>query len=225
MVERRFQALHGCQAETVTETAGGWMAVGCGVRAHFMCFDKDHESNDLLMDLLFDDALVSDDVCIQEQVDRGREHAAPRDPTVVSKGADGTVRLRAHVTLRGEPRGDLLLVGAPTWKDSAIGIRMSLELDEPLPEDCRARIWIEGDAIDVRSLRDSDNSVQMAVPIERLAEVGKADSAALEACGRITALDFGALSRIRLFASRFSETRARLLPAAPASARTASAAQ
>ena len=218
LVQTRFQALHGCPADVVHRTAGGFVAIGCGVRAHFVCFDTDDDDDDSLIgDLVFDPMFERDDVCIQEQVDRGPEHVAPRDPTEVSKTKDGAVRLRASVPLMSEPRGGLYLMAAPTFKDPAVAIRMSLELNEPLADKCSARVWADGVSSPVAYVkRESDATVLLAVTSDQLAQLARASTAALEACGQLAKLDLGALPRIRLFERRFAEARARLLPAASA---------
>jgi len=220
LVHSRFQALHGCAADAVYRTAGGFVAVGCGVRAHFVCFDTDDDDDDddsLIAELLIEPMFERDNVCIQEQVERGREHVVPRDPTEVAKGKDGTVRLRASVPLMDAPRGQLSFVGAPTFADPAVAVRMSLELREPLAETCTGRVWVDGAASPIKYVkRENDATVLFAITSEQLAALARAHTAALEACGQVAKLDLGALPRIRLFAGRFAGARARLLPAASA---------
>lgn len=227
MVESRFLSLHGCRAETVTRTASGWVATGCGVRAQFYCFDTDDDDDydsdeeTLLGHLLFsgldDDG---DDVCVQEQVNARPERVQPRDPTIVSKGRDGTVRLQAHVPLLDAPRGELLLSAAPAWNVPGIGIRMALELEQPLPDACAAQVWIDGKAEAVRSARQGEFAVAMAITSDQLARMGQAKNLAFQACDRVATLHYGGLARVRLFASRFAETRARVFtPAAQANAK------
>jgi hypothetical protein len=198
------------------------------VEAHFVCFDNDDDDDDYDSDeetfvghvvgrMLFS-GLDDDDVCIQEQVDRGPERVQLRDPTVVSKGQDGTARLRAHVPLLDSPRGALTLVGIPEWRDPSVAIRMALELETALPEPCQARLWVDGVPAAVRSERKGDATVTMAVTAEQLARLAQAQHAGLEACGTVAMLDAGATARLRLFAGRFGDARARLLPAAMAKA-------
>jgi hypothetical protein len=225
LVESRFAALHGCPAETVTRTSGGWVATGCGVRAHFTCFDTDddhHHDEDqpiagrILESMLFS-GLDRDDVCIQEQVGGGQEYAQPRDPTEVWTGDDGAVRLRADVPLMDTPRGQLRLVGLPTWRDPAVAVRVTLELDNPLAETCPATLWIDGVATPVLpSVRNGDRVVTVALEAEQLAALARAQYASFDICGWVANLDAGARARVRLFAGRFADARARLLPAAEA---------
>lgn len=225
LVESRFAALHGCPAETVTATRGGWVATGCGVRAHFTCFDTDDDyqhdedtpiAGQVLGAMLFS-GLDSDDVCIQEQVDSGSEYAQPRDPTEVWKGEDGAVRLRADVPLMDTPRGQLRLVGVPTWRDPAVAARVTLELGKPLAATCPAKLWIDGVATQVLpSVRNGDSTVTLAIEAQQLAALARAQHASFEICGWVANLDPGARARVRLFAGRFADARARLLPAAEA---------
>jgi hypothetical protein len=225
LVESRFAALHGCRAETVHATAGGWVATGCGVRAHFTCFDTDddhHHDEDqpiagrILEGILFS-GLDSADVCIQEQVDSGPEYAQPKDPTEVWKGDDGAVRLRADVPLMDTPRGQLRLVGLPTWRDPAVAARVTLQIENPLPETCPSKLWVDGVATPaLPSVRNGDSAVTVALTAEQLAALSRAQHASFDVCGWIANLDTGARARVRLFAGRFADARARLLPAAEA---------
>jgi hypothetical protein len=225
LVESRFAALHGCRAESVHATAGGWVATGCGVRAHFTCFDTDddhHHDEDqpiagrILEDMLFS-GLDSDDVCIQEQVERGPEYAQPKDPTEVWKGKDGAVRLRADVPLMDTPRGQLRIIGLPTWRDPAVAVRVTLQIENPLPEPCPSKLWVDGTATPaLPSVRNGDSAVTVALTAEQLAAISRAQHASFDICGWIANLDSGARSRVRLFAGRFADARARLLPAAEA---------
>lgn len=224
LVERRFAALHGCPAETVMAVNGGWVATGCGVRAHFMCFDTDdddHYDEDetiaghIVSSMLFS-GLGDDDVCIQEQVDRVAERMQPpRDPTEVSKAKDGSVRLRMHVPLSA-PDGLLVVTGAPEWRDPSVAVRMTLEGEEPLAEPCAAQLWIEGAASHLPALRNSDSTISMALTADQLAQLAESEHVSFEACGRVVPLDAGARARLRLYASRYADARARLLPAAEA---------
>lgn len=225
LVERRFAALHGCRAESVHATAGGWVASGCGVRAHFTCFDTDddhHHDEDtpiagrILGAMLFS-GLDSADVCIQEQVASGPEYAQPKDPTEVWKGDDGAVRLRADVPLMDTPRGQLRLVGLPTWRDPAVGARVTLQIENPLPETCPGKLWVDGVATPaLPSVRNGDSAVTVALTAEQLAALSRAQRASFDICGWVANLDAGARARVRLFAGRFADARARLLPAAEA---------
>jgi hypothetical protein len=232
LVESRFAALHGCRAETVRAVSGGWVATGCGVRAHFTCFDTDddhHHDEDtpiagrILGAMLFS-GLDSDDVCIQEQVEGGLEYAQPRDPTEVWTGQDGAVRLRADVPLMDTPRGQVRFVGLPTWRDPAVAARVTLQLENPLAETCSAKLWIDGVATPVLpSVRNGDNIVTVALEAEQLAALARAQHASFDVCGWIAAFDPGARARVRLFAGRFADARARLLPAAEAQRQQAAA--
>jgi hypothetical protein len=224
VVESRFAALHGCRAEKVVPTASGWIAIGCGVRAHFYCFDTDDEDYDSDEDTILGHLLFSgndgDDVCVQEQVDVHKERVQVKDPTIVAKGADGTVRLKAFVPLLDAPRGELLFSAAPGWKVPGIGIRMVLELEQPLPETCPAQVWIDGKAEAVRSQRHGDAAVLIAITSDQLARMGQAKNLSLQACDHVATLHHGGLARVRLFASRFAETRARVFtPSTQASVR------
>jgi hypothetical protein len=214
VVESRFAALHGCRAETVTPTRSGWIATGCGVRAQFYCFDTDDEDYDSDEDTILGHLLFSgndgDDVCVQEQVDVRTQRVQTRDPTIVAKGADGTVRLKAYVSLLDTPRGELLFSAAPAWKVPGIGIRMALELEQPLPDTCAAQVWIDGKAEAVRSVRQGEAAVAMAITSDQLARMGQARNLAFQACDRVATLHYGGLARVRLFASRFAETRSRV---------------
>jgi hypothetical protein len=233
LVESRFAALHGCRAETVTAVAGGgWIATGCGVRAHFNCFDTDddhHHDEDtpiagrILGAMLFS-GLDSDDVCIQEQVDSGPEYAQPRDPTEVWTGDDGAVRLRADVPLMDTPRGQVRFVGLPTWRDPAVAARVTLQLESPLAATCPAKLWIDGVSSPVLpSVRNGDSTVTVALEAEQLAALARAQHASLDICGWVANLDAGSRARVRLFAGRFADARARLLPAAEAERQRAAA--
>lgn len=214
LVKQRFAALHGCAATRVTASAGGgWVATGCGIRAHFVCFDPNRETT--FTGAVLDDLVVGDDVCIQEQVDARPERFEVHDPIVVSKAQDGSARLRLRVPLFSAPRGELSLIGAPSWRDPAVALRVALQLDEPLPDSCSARLWIDGAESRVRQReRESATALRLALTSEQLAQLGHANAVALELCGHLVQFDRGARARVRLFAERFATARTRLLPAA-----------
>jgi hypothetical protein len=101
-VEDRFRTLFACPSPHVVSEAGGYRAEGCGVTAHFRCFEDARtfgSQNPSAADALFSMALSSD-TCVLEH--SARAPRAKGDRAVERfRANDGVVRLKARAMIRG----------------------------------------------------------------------------------------------------------------------------
>src|SRR5687768_2568479 len=98
-VESRFRSMFACASPHVVAEGGGYRAEGCGVTAHFRCFEGPRAYDQRKGDSLLGAALATD-TCVLEHSERA---ARPRAERTVERANsdDGVVRLRARGMIRG----------------------------------------------------------------------------------------------------------------------------
>ena len=232
-VGNRFEAIHGCSAERVVTTYGGYRVEGCGIRAHFACRDPDpdpvsdgYEYDDdqpLLANLMLGilhsaiDDSVERDICIHEHSERvGPSAPAPAalprpDPIRHSKTRKGELRMSIRLPLA--ERGDRM-IGFPTMAEPAVALRVHRGVEAG----CAIGLRIDGEHLPVADshVRRQPDDVAIALTTATLERLALARHASIELCGARFDLGAESLARLRLFASRYTAARARLpAPGAP----------
>jgi hypothetical protein len=212
-VTRRFNSLFACSNPHVVSASGGYRAEGCGVTAHFRCFDtpepRDHHrahEGDGLGHAIADVAQLSldSDTCILEHSERREmpKHAAAVEKKRSSEG----VRLKTRALVHG---GHLEAVGMPK-KDAEHAILAVHSIRDLGAAPCQASLFRDGTALSlVQVARVSDHEARLALRVSDLKDLHRAQRLSGSVCGFEFELDAEGQKAASLFEVRFREELAR----------------
>jgi len=218
-VSQRFSTVFNCDNPKVTGEAGGYRAEGCGVVAHFRCFDTDRDSDsDEDADTLggaiartFVEEGLEADTCIMEHSERQPASSAPAAsearPVARAREGDGSVSIRARILFRG---GHLALLGRPAkFPDHALLSVKSIRALTASP--CAAELFVDGVSIPLEQVeRYNDHEARLLIRAEALRDADQAVRVAGAACGAEFELDANGRAALGLFEARFREEHSRL---------------
>jgi hypothetical protein len=204
-VEQRFRSLFACASPHVAGETGGYLVEGCGVTAHFRCFegarayDQRHDGGIL-------GAAFASDTCVLEHSERA-PMPRPEERLERDKTSDGKLRLRAGGLVQG---GQLEAVAVPETDREHVLLcvhRTARFNTEP----CTADLFRNGDPVPVLQVRrPGDHDLRLAIRADSLRGLHEAQRFAGRVCGFDFELSADGRKALSLFEMRFREELARL---------------
>jgi hypothetical protein len=203
-----------CPAADVRGAAGGYVVEGCGVTAHFTCFDSDDDwqslaepgSTGALIGTIFDGA-TGRDTCILEHSERVARTLAATPSPVYRREAAAEVTLKTRLLFAG---GHLRLVGKPTQHREHVLLFVHTAVRRLAPSPCRAALYHDGVALPIaRVERTGDHDARVLIRVDDLADAQRSVRFAGAVCGAEFDLDEASREALGLFHARFREELAR----------------
>ena len=225
-VSRRFSTVFNCPNPTVRGVGGGYVAEGCGVVAHFSCFDDgdddDYEAppgasvGGAILGAVLHGMIAGSldpDTCILEHAERPASVAPPTPAERVSRAREPTqgLTVRARVVLKG---GQLKGLGRPEAHPEHV--LLTVHTTKRLPSGaCQAELFRDGVRLPVEQVRrQGAYDVRLLMRSEQLRNVHHAVRLSGAACGFEFELDEAGRETLGIFYARFAEERARAQAAA-----------
>jgi hypothetical protein len=212
-VARRFSTIFQCDDSQVRRESGGYVVEGCGVSAHFTCFDSDDDweslaepgSTGALIGGIVDGA-TGRDTCIlehSEHVARAVEVAPP----VQRKQAQAGVTIETRLMFAG---GHLVALGKPAQHPEHALLLVHTALRRLAPSPCQAALYHDGAPVPIERLeRTGDHDARLLIRVASLAESHRSVRFAGSVCGAEFDLDDASRQALGLFHARFSEALSR----------------
>jgi hypothetical protein len=199
-VEERFRSLFACATPKVSGEYGGYLVQGCGVTAHFQCFESarayDRRHNGGILG-----AALATDTCVLEHSERAPR---PRAEATVARSSEceGPVRLKARALVRG---GNIEATALPGMDREHVVLSVH-SIPRLGDEPCRVDLFRDGSPLDVLQVRRvGDHEVRMAIRAESLRDLDQAQRLAGHACGFEFELGPEGLKTLSLLEVRFRE--------------------
>lgn len=213
-VSQRFTTMFHCQASDVRGGGGRYVVEGCGVTAHFTCFDSDDDrdswaepgSTGALIGALLDGA-TGRDTCLLEHSERITRTAAATPPPVYRREAETGVTLKARLLFAG---GHLLLRGKPAEHPEHALLVVHTAVRRLAPDPCQAALYHDGVSIPIAKVeRVGEHDARVLIRVDDLADAQRAVRFAGAVCGAEFELDHASREALGAFHARFREELAR----------------
>jgi hypothetical protein len=213
-VARRFTTMFHCQASDVRGAGGRYVVEGCGVSAHFTCFDSDDDraswaepsSTGALIGALLDGA-SGRDTCILEHSERITRTAAPTPPPVFGRPAESGVTLKARLLFAG---GHVLLRAKPAQHPAHALLVVHTAVRRLAPSPCQAALYQDGVSIPIAKVeRVGEHDARVLFEVDYLADAERSARFAGGVCGAEFDLDEPSRQTLGVFHARFREALAR----------------
>jgi hypothetical protein len=201
-VEQRFRTVFACASPHVLGEPGGYLVEGCGVSAHFRCFESARAYDERQKSLL--GVALATDTCLLEHSERAPR---PKPESNVARARSGDqLRLRARALVHGG-HVEALVLPSQDREHAVLAIHSIARLDE---DPCRVDLFRDGSVLEVLQVRRvGDHEVRMAIRAESLRDLDQAQRLAGRACGFEFELAPEGLKTLSLLEVRFREELAR----------------
>lgn len=212
-VARRFTTMFQCADVDVRSAGGSHVAEGCGVIAHFTCFDSDDDRERLvepgstaaLIGAIADGA-TGRDTCILEHSQRLTRPVAVAPPVHRKQAAAGAT-LRTRLLYHG---GHLLLVGKPAQHPDHALLLVHTAVRRMAPSPCRGALYHDGVSVPIEKVeRTGEHDARVLIRVDALADADRSVRFAGAVCGVDFDLDGSSREALGRFHARFLEERTR----------------